>query len=152
MKWKHGAVAVLVALVAGVGALIAIEFANGASDFGTVQREDPCTAQDDFSGSGLDATLQRIALSGLNGAACELGVTREELVLSFAPSVAPKEIKWDQATVERAVRNGMLRAVDDAEERGSLPGVAAFLLREVIERAPIDWLIKGAGELGDLFG
>ena len=46
----------------------------------------------------------------------------------------------------------MLKAVDDAEERGSLPGVAAFLLREVIERAPIDWLINGAGELADLFG
>jgi hypothetical protein len=152
MKLKHAAVAVLAALIVGVGALIAIEFANGATDYGTLEREDPCTAQDDFSGSGLDASLQRIALSGLNGAACELGVTREELILSFAPSVAPKEIKWDEATVERAVRKGMLKAVDDAEERGSLPGVAAFLLREVIERAPIDWLIKGAGELGDLFG
>jgi hypothetical protein len=152
MKLKHAAVAVLTALIVGVGALIAIEFANGATDYGTLEREDPCTAQDDFSGSGLDASLQRIALSGLNGAACELGVTREELILSFAPSVAPKEIKWDEATVERAVRKGMLKAVDDAEERGSLPGVAAFLLREVIERAPIDWLIKGAGELGDLFG
>jgi hypothetical protein len=152
MKLKHAAVAVLAALVVGVGALIAIEFANGATDYGTLEREDPCTAQDDFSGSGLDATLQRIALSGLNGAACELGVTREELVLSFAPNVAPKEIKWDEATVERAVRKGMLKAVDDAEERGSLPGIAALLLREVIERAPIDWLIKGAGELADLFG
>jgi hypothetical protein len=152
MKLKHAAVAVLAALIVGVGALIAIEFANGATDYGTLEREDPCTAQDDFSGGGLDATLQRIALSGLNGAACELGVTREELVLSFSPSVAPKEIKWDEATVERAVRKGMLKAVDDAEERGSLPGIAALLLREVIERAPIDWLIKGAGELGDLFG
>ena len=152
MKLKHAAVAVLAALIVGVGALIAIEFANGATDYGTLEREDPCTAQDDFSGSGLDASLQRIALSGLNGAACELGVTREELVLSFAPNVAPKEIKWDEATVERAVRKGMLKAVDDAEERGSLPGIAALLLREVIERAPIDWLIKGAGELADLFG
>jgi hypothetical protein len=152
MKLKHAAVAVLAALIVGVGALIAIEFANGATDYGTLEREDPCTAQDDFSGSGLDASLQRIALSGLNGAACELGVTREELVLSFSPSVAPKEIKWDKATVERAVRKGMLKAVDDAEGRGSLPGVAAFLLREVIERAPIDWLINGAGELADLFG
>jgi len=152
MKLKHAAVAVLAALIVGVGALIAIEFANGATDYGTLEREDPCTAQGDFSGSGLDATLQRIALSGLNGAACELGVTREELVLSFAPNVAPKEIKWDQATIERAVRKGMLKAVDDAEERGSLPGIAALLLREVIERAPIDWLIKGAGELADLFG
>jgi hypothetical protein len=152
MKLKHAAVAVLAALVVGVGALIAIEFANGATDYGTLEREDPCTAQDDFSGSGLDATLQRIALSGLNGAACELGVTREELVLSFAPNVAPKEIKWDQATIERAVRKGMLKAVDDAEERGSLPGIAALILREVIQRAPIDWLIKGAGELADLFG
>ena len=38
-----------------------------------------------FEGEGLDATVQRIALDGLNGAACELGVTREDLVLSLDP-------------------------------------------------------------------
>ena len=51
-------------------AMVRIEFANGATDYGTLERRDPCTAQDDFSGSGLDATLQRIVLSGVNGAAC----------------------------------------------------------------------------------
>jgi hypothetical protein len=152
MKASHGAVAALAALVAAAAALIVVELVNGAAEYGTVESADPCTVQEDFPGDGLDATLQRIALSGLNGAACELGVTRAELVLSFAPSVAPKPIEWDDETIELAVRNGLLKAVDDAEERESLPGWAAFILREVVERAPIGWLIDGAQELGDLFG
>ncbi len=152
MKLKHAAVAVLAALIVGVGALIAIEFANGATDYGTLEREDPCTAQDDFSGSGLDATLQRIALSGLNGAACELGVTREELVLSFSPSVAPKEIEWDEATVERAVRNGH---AEGRRRRGGAgqPARGGCLHPARGHRAGAHRLAdQGAGELADLFG
>jgi hypothetical protein len=151
MRASYGAVAALAALLAAAVALIVVEIVNGAGDYGTVQSADPCTVQEDFPGEGLDGTLQRIALSGLNGAACELGATRAELVLSFAPSVAPKPIEWDDETIERAVRNGLLKSIDDAEERDSLPGFAAFILREIVERAPIDWLIDGAQELADLF-
>ena len=91
-------------------------------------------------------------LSGLNGAACELGATRAELILSFAPSVAPKPIEWDNETIERSVRSGLLNAIEDAEERGDIGDITAAILREVVERAPIDWLIRGGQELADLFG
>ena len=50
--------------------------AAGARDVGEYVAEDPCTADPDpFPGGGLDGTVQRIALSALNGAACELGTT-----------------------------------------------------------------------------
>ena len=152
MTRTQGAIAALGALIAAAVVLLAVELSRGALDYGVVEQQDPCTATVDYRGDGLDATLQRIALAGLNGAACELGATREELVLSFAPSVAPKPIEWDRATIERAVRSGLLEAVDDAEERGSIGGLVATILREVIERAPIDWLIGGATGLADLFG
>ena len=54
--------------------LIAAEFRAGAQDFGTRDYVAPCDAPaDPFpQGSGIDGTLQRIALSAINGAACDL--------------------------------------------------------------------------------
>jgi len=129
-----------------------IEFGQGASSYGTVKTQDPCTAEVTFPGSGLDATLQRIALSGLNGAACELHTTREEFVLSFAPEAGGTPIKWDRATIERATRSGLLRAVNDAHDQGRIGGITAFVLRQIVERAPLDWLLDKAGSLSGLLG
>ena len=49
-----------------------------------------------------------------------------------------------------AVEAGLVRAIDDAEEQGSLPGFAATILRELVRRAPIDWLLEQGGNLQDL--
>ena len=94
---RQRALAVLVALFVGAGALIGLEIANGAADAGTLAVQDPCGSREAFPGEGLDATLQRIVLDGLDGAACELGTTREELVLSLAPS-SGVVIEWDDET------------------------------------------------------
>jgi hypothetical protein len=149
---KLGALAGLVALVAAAAVLVGIELGNGASSYGALQSRDACTATVHFPGTGLDATLQRIALSGLNGAACELGTTREELVLSFVPSATQTKIRWDRPTIERATRKGLLRAIDDARDRGSIGGITAFILRQVVERAPLGWLLDKAGTIASLFG
>ena len=97
------ALAVLVALFVGAAGLLALEFANGAADAGALAVRDPCEPRPAFPGEGLDATLQRIVFDGLDGAACELGTTREELVLSLAPGSGVEPIPWDDATIERAV-------------------------------------------------
>jgi hypothetical protein len=146
------ALAVLGAVVTCAAVLIALELANGARSYGAAETKDPCHARSAFPGDGLDATLQRIVLNGLYGAACELGTSREELVLSLVPSAGTRRVRWDRDTIVRAVRAGLLRAVDDARDRDELGSVAAALIREAIERAPIDWLLGRAGELGDLAG
>jgi hypothetical protein len=51
---------------------------------------------------------------------------------------------------ERAVRAGLLGAIDDAKERGSLGDREAVLLREIVRRAPLQWLIEGGTSLTDL--
>ncbi len=132
------------AIAAIAVALIAVELGMGAASYGEFHPADPCTATEAFPGDGVDATIQRIALSGLNGAACELDTTREELVLSFVPQAGAEPIKWDRPTIERAVRAGLERAIDDEQERGSIGSVTAFVLHEIAARAPIDWLISGA--------
>lgn len=144
------AVGVLVALFVGAAGLIALEFANGAADAGTLAIHDPCAPRSAFPGEGIDATVQRIVSDGLDGAACELGTTREELVLSLAPGSGVEAIRWDDETIERAVRAGLLESIDDAEQRGSLNGLLATALRQVAEHAPVQWLIDGGQGIAGL--
>jgi hypothetical protein len=131
-----------VAVVAGLG-LLGGSYAAGAADVGTLKEQDPCTAPPDpHPGSGIDAAVQRIALSTLNGAACELGTTRERLVLSLDGNSGYRDVQWDDATLEKAMRTGADRAIDDADDRGTIPGIVATVLHFAVEHAPIDWLAK----------
>jgi hypothetical protein len=139
------------ALGLAAAVLIAIEIANGALDYGEQAVADPCEPREAFPGEGFQASIQRIVLDGLDGAACELNTTREELVLSLDPELG-RDVEWDQETLERAVRSGLLESIDDAEARDSIGGLQARIMREVVERAPIDWLIRGGSTLADLFG
>ncbi|MPY95938.1 MAG: MFS transporter [Acidimicrobiia bacterium] len=147
--WATGLVAVG---VVGLAGLVGGELASGAVDLGRRQYVAPCAAPEDPfpEGSGIDGVLQRMTLSALHGAACELGTGREELMLSLSPGTPfADEVTWDEATLEQALRAGFDRALDDARGRGDLPGWAIDLLRPVLERAPLDWLL-GQVDLGNL--
>ncbi len=139
------------AILAAAVVLIAVELGTGAWSFGETKTVNPCTTHVSYSGGGLDGAVQRVVLDGLNGAACELHTTREELVLSLRPSGA-RPIKWDSKTIERALRAGMVRAIDDAEQRGDLPGIVASILKEAASHAPVQFLINGGSRLSDIFG
>jgi hypothetical protein len=141
----------LAALGVAAAVLIAVELANGALDYGESTIAEPCEPREPFPGEGFEATIQRIVLDGLDGAACELNTTREELVLSVDPELG-RDVEWDEETLERAVRSGLLEAIEDAEERGGIGELEARLLREVVERAPLDWLIQGGSSLADILG
>ena len=144
------ALAILAALLAAVIVLVAVELGKGAAAEPGPKLAKPCHERPGRTG-GFDATVQRLVLDGLDGAACRLHTTREELVLSLAPETGVHR-RWDQHTIEVAVRAGLLQAVDRAERRGDIPGFAAPLLRRLIETAPLDRLIRGGIRLGDLLG
>jgi hypothetical protein len=141
---------VLVALLATVVALVGVELGKGALHEPAPKLANPCHPRGGRTG-GIDATIQRIVLDGLDGAACRLHTTREELVLSFAPETGIRR-RWDQHTVEVAIRAGMLRSIDEAQRRGDLPDFAAGLARELVKRVPIDQLIRGGLSLRGLLG
>lgn len=145
----RAAMALGAALAAGAGLVVA-SLAAGGADLGRARPADPCAQRAVVAGGGIDATVQRVVLDGLAGAACELDVTREELVLSFGPEVGTRRIPWDAPTVERAVRAGIVRSIDDAERRGAIPGPVATVLAAVAARAPVEELIRGGGALRDL--
>ena len=49
-----------------------------------------------------------------------------------------------------ALRAGLLRAVDDAERAGPIPGIVAEALRQGIESLPADQLVAAARNAGSL--
>jgi hypothetical protein len=148
---RSAAAGVLAALLIGAAALLAVELSLGATGYGSAKLADPCRPRT-FAGSGIDAAVQQVVLDGLDGAACRLGTTREELVLSFGSGLGYPPRRWDRHTIEVAVRAGMLAAVNNAEQRGEIPGLVAGLLRRAIDAAPLDQLISGGITLRNLFG
>jgi MFS family permease len=142
--WGLGAVA-LITLLIGLAVPITA-YSSGGSNVGEVILVDPCTAgPDPFPSKGFDAMLQRMVLSGLNGAACDLGVGREELVLSIDPSSGVDTVDWNGDSIEEALRSGVSRAIDDADERNTLPGPFAWLFHEAADRAPVSWFLDRLG-------
>jgi len=131
----------LAAVGAAASVLIVVELALGALSFGQTKLADPCTSKPAFAGGGIDGAVQRFALSGLNGAACSLHTTREELVLSFSPSVDTK-VRWDKTTIDQALRAGLDRAAHDTAGGGISGRILSFLLREILVN-PLEWFLDG---------
>jgi hypothetical protein len=131
---------VLLALLAAAAALLVVELSLGAIGFGKPHLADPCTSKPAFAGGGIDGAVQRFALSGLNGAACRLHTTREELVLSFVPAAGTKRVRWNRETIDRALQAGFDEAFEDTERRGVAGYVIGHILEAVIG-APLDFFL-----------
>jgi hypothetical protein len=133
---RRGASLAVVLLLGAAVALIAVELGMGAIDAGETHLADPCTTKPQLEEGGffgsIDAAVQRVALSGLNGAACSLHTSREELVLSLAPSVSTKKVRWTRATIRKALRAGIDRAIHDQVGSGIFANTLAFVLRETL--------------------
>ena len=136
MKRRRGPTAVVALLAACAVALVAVELGMGAIGFGEAHLANPCTTKPKLSEGGffgsIDAAVQRFGLSGLNGAACSLHTTREELVLSFTPALGKKKVRWTRSTIEKALRGGLRRAAHDTAGGGLFGDALAFVFREAI--------------------
>jgi hypothetical protein len=132
---------VLAALGVAAVALIALEFALGATSYGQPRLADPCTASAGPSGGGITGVVERFARATLDGAACELHTTREELVLSFVPSAGTKRIQWSQQTIDRALKAGLNRAAHNLAGNGILGGALALGLTHLVAPS-IEWFIQ----------
>jgi hypothetical protein len=100
---------------------------------------DPCGRQSSSAGGAVTGTLERIGLNGLASAACDLGVSRERLLLSLAGEV---ELPVDDERRTEAFRDGLRRAIDDEERAGRLSASQAFLLRQGLAVLPVDALLE----------
>jgi hypothetical protein len=131
----------LIVLGTAAVALIIVELALGALSFGQPHLADPCASKPALTGTGIDGAVQRFARSTLDGAACELHTTREELVLSFIPAAGAKKIRWDRNTIDRALRAGLTRAAHDLAGTGVAGQILAYTLSKLFAPS-VEWFLR----------
>jgi hypothetical protein len=139
---------VLVALVLGAVILVVVELANGAAGPVSPTIARPCRPHPPFAGGGVSGTVQRVVLEGLDGAACRLRTTREELVLSLSPSSSSR--RWSRPQREAAIRAGLNEAIDKERRQGNIPGFLVPVLHRIVNETPFEKLIQGGISLGNL--
>jgi hypothetical protein len=146
----------IVASVLLVGAYLAA----GGSSYEPERVQDPCKPREWRDPQGLQEIAQQFSLSALDGAACQLGVSRETLAQALLTPQARERFTRrygiDEERLARAIRAGLVRAVDDAEEAGALSPLLAVPLRETVQQIPLDQAIElindAEGLLGDVNG
>jgi hypothetical protein len=133
------------AIVAAV-ALVGIYLAAGGSSYTPEKSQDPCQHRAWSNPESLSEIANQFSISALDGAACQLGVTREALARALASEQARERFSErygiDDAKLARAIRAGLLRAIDDAEEAGALSPLIAGPLRGTVEEIPLDQAIE----------
>jgi len=146
---------VLGALAVSAALVIAYLLAGGG-DYEPTAVADPCAPREWRDPEGVEEAAQQFALSALDGAACELQVSRETLAVALATPESRAEFAADHGIddgeLEAAVRAGVMRAIDDAERADALAPLVADGLRVVAARLPVDEgiaLIEDATELFD---
>lgn len=132
---------VLAALV-----LVGGYLAAGGSSYTPKKTQDPCQEREWRDPGSLQEIAEQFSLSALDGAACELGVSREELARAL-PNEASRQRFLDEYGIgteefARAIRAGLLRAIEDAEGAGALSPLVAMPLRATIEEIPLDQAIE----------
>ena len=133
----HPASLPMLALVL-VAAVLGVQLAHGGGTYEPLHPADPCAARTVTSTSGgIDGLSERLVLLGLDGAACSLGVSREQLALTLAQrdSVSDGEIE--------ALHAGLLSAVTRMKNDGSLPP-ASELVDEALDATDLNRFVKAA--------
>jgi hypothetical protein len=123
-------------------ALVGTYAALGGADYAPSPVQDPCEPREWRDPQGVEAAAEQFSLSALDGAACELRVTRETLAAALATEEARQRFAAERgiedAELEAAVRAGVVRGIDDAEDADALSPVVAAALRQAATRLPVD--------------
>ena len=133
----------LVGGAAGISILLVVVYlAAGGGSYEPTPVADPCAARAWTSPEGAEEIAQQFFLSALDGAACELGVSRETLAAALATDESREafaaEHGVDATELEAALRAGLVRAIDDAEGAGAISAPLASGLREFASRVPVE--------------
>lgn len=126
--------------------LVGAYLAAGGASYEPLKSQDPCKPRSWRDPQGLQQIAEQFTLSALDGAACQLGVSRETLARALASDQArerfAKRYGIDDEKLAKAIRAGLVRAVDDAEEAGALTPILAGPLRAALEQIPLEQAIE----------
>ena len=133
--------AVVVSLI-----LVGAYLAAGGSSYTPEKVQNPCEPRPWSNPQGRGEIANQFTVSALDGAACKRGVSREALARALATPEGRERFKQKygitDAKLAKAVRAGLVRAVDDAEEAGALSPLLAGPVRETAERIPLSQAIE----------
>jgi hypothetical protein len=131
--------------IAAALVLVGLYLALGGASYAPAKVADPCAARSWRNPQGFEAVAEQIVLSALDGAACQLHVSREDMVLALANRDSReqfvREHNISNAELESIVRRGLKRSIDDAQNAGALNPTLAGILRGVVGNLPIDELL-----------
>jgi hypothetical protein len=144
-----------IALAAAAAAtLVVLYLALGGASYAPAKVADPCVQREWRNPKGVEEVAEQIVLSALDGAACKLGVSREEIVLAFGSRDSLNRFARKHGLsgkqLDELVRSGLVRAVDDAERAGAISPNTADLVRGVVKRVPVSGLLDLLGQLPGL--
>ena len=145
----------VVGSVAAALLLVGAYLAAGGSSYEPAKTQDPCEHRPWRNPEGLQEIVQQFTLSALDGAACELGVSRETLAQALATPESRERFTErygiGDAELARAIRAGLVRAVDDAEEAGALSPLIAEPLRSTLREIPLERAIELINDAESIF-
>jgi hypothetical protein len=145
MSQGRGGLLIGMAIAASL-ALVGAYLAAGGSSYTPAKTQDPCKERPWRDPEGLQEIAEQFSLSALDGAACQLGVSRETLARALATPTSRERFTErygiDDAELARAIRAGLVRAVDDAERAGAISPLLAGPLRATLRQIPVDQAIE----------
>jgi hypothetical protein len=146
----------IVGSVAAAVALVGAYVALGGTSYEPTPVADPCSTRPPRETSGTDERVELVLLAAADETACELGVSREDLVLALRSVDELEELADREGRsrdeLEDALRAGLVRAVDEAESEGLIGDATAGALNFAAERLPLGLLLsvlRGASSFFD---
>ena len=135
-----------IAVAAGVAvALVGVYLALGGASYAPAAVADPCAPREERNPKGFEQVAEQIVLSALDGVACELGVSREKVVLAFSSRASLERFAREHGKsnddLESLARAGLTRALDDAERAKQIDPRLADLVRGLAARVPLSQLL-----------
>lgn len=151
----RGRVLILGSILASV-LLVGAYLAAGGSSYEPAKVQNPCKPRPWSNPRSLSEIANQFSVSALDGAACQLGVSRETLARALATPEArerfTKKYGIDDEKLAKAIRAGLVRAVDDAEEAGALSPLLALPLREAVQQIPLEQAIELVNDAESFLG
>ena len=149
------AVAFVASCVVAV-ALVATYVALGGTSYEPTPVANPCAPRPHREATGIDERLELVVLAAADAAACRLGVSREELVLALRSvdeldQLAAKEGK-SRDELEQALRDGLVRAVGQAQGEDLIGDTTAGALRFAAEHLPLGLLLDVLRRASSILG
>ncbi|HWI21375.1 MAG TPA: hypothetical protein VNT22_02045 [Baekduia sp.] len=142
------AIALPLGAVVLVAAVLALMFAAGGDDYRPSPPRDPCQQRESGKvAPDIEAIAERVVLTGTDELACELGITRERLLLGLASPADRRQLaadaSIDQSGLARLLKRSLIQGVTRLDRASALPKTSA-LKEQIADELDVPGIAKTA--------